>query len=54
MIEIFVVRHAVTDWNTERRFQGHSDIPINGASRSELPSTVSLLPGKALSYWQVL
>jgi broad specificity phosphatase PhoE len=36
MIEIFVVRHAVTDWNTERRFQGHSDIPINGAGRSEL------------------
>ena len=36
MVEIFVVRHAVTDWNEEKRFQGHSDIPINKAGREEI------------------
>jgi probable phosphoglycerate mutase len=36
MIDLFVVRHAVTDWNTERRFQGLSDIPINDEGRESL------------------
>ncbi len=36
MTELFVIRHAVTDWNNEKRFQGHSDIPINTAGREEI------------------
>ncbi|MDA9009386.1 histidine phosphatase family protein [Alphaproteobacteria bacterium] len=36
MTELFVIRHAITDWNNEKRFQGHSDIPINAAGREEI------------------
>lgn len=28
--ELAIVRHGETDWNVERRMQGHRDIPLNG------------------------
>jgi broad specificity phosphatase PhoE len=32
---IFLARHGETDWNRDRRIQGHSDVPLNDAGRAQ-------------------
>jgi 2,3-bisphosphoglycerate-dependent phosphoglycerate mutase len=32
---LYVVRHGETDWNRERRVQGHTDIPLNDEGRRQ-------------------
>jgi broad specificity phosphatase PhoE len=32
---IFLARHGETDWNSERRWQGHADRPLNDVGRAQ-------------------
>lgn len=40
---VFVFRHGETNWNKERRLQGHTDIPLNEQGRSQAQSLADLL-----------
>lgn len=35
MLEVWWVRHAITDWNIERRWQGYSNVPLNSQGREQ-------------------
>jgi broad specificity phosphatase PhoE len=32
---LLLVRHGETDWNAERRWQGHADVPLNDRGREQ-------------------
>jgi broad specificity phosphatase PhoE len=46
---IVLVRHGETDWNRERRFQGHADPPLNDAGRHQALELAEALRGEGLS-----
>jgi broad specificity phosphatase PhoE len=43
-----LTRHAETDWNRERRWQGHADQPLNAAGRKQAEALADVLEGVAL------
>jgi len=46
---LVLVRHGETDWNRERRFQGHANTPLNDAGRRQAGELATLLRGDGLS-----
>ncbi len=42
---LIVVRHGETIWNTEARFQGHTDIPLSERGRAQARATARRLAG---------
>ena len=48
MATLFLVRHGQTDWNAQRRWQGHADPPLNDAGRAEARALAKRLAGTGL------
>ena len=47
---LLLVRHALTDWNDQGRFQGRSDTPLNQQGRESIPAVIEgLRPWKPAS-----
>jgi broad specificity phosphatase PhoE len=46
---IVLVRHGETDWNRDRRFQGHADIPLNAAGLDQVRELGEQLAGESFS-----
>jgi broad specificity phosphatase PhoE len=46
--ELLLVRHGETDWNRERRFQGHADQPLNDAGREQARELSEALAGEQI------
>jgi len=48
MTEILLIRHGETDWNSERRLQGHLDIALNAAGLRQAQALGQALRNEAL------
>jgi 2,3-bisphosphoglycerate-dependent phosphoglycerate mutase len=47
---LLLTRHGETDWNAERRWQGHSDPPLNGRGREQARELAAMLDGVDVIY----
>jgi probable phosphoglycerate mutase len=49
MTTLLLARHGETDWNSERRWQGHADRPLNETGRSQATELAESLDGTAVA-----
>jgi broad specificity phosphatase PhoE len=47
---IYLARHGQTDWNAQKRWQGHADPPLNAAGREESQALGAALAGRGISH----
>ncbi|HEU4438315.1 MAG TPA: histidine phosphatase family protein, partial [Methylomirabilota bacterium] len=48
-MRVLLIRHAETDWNRARRFQGRRDVPLSAAGREQAESAARLLAATPLA-----
>ena len=46
--DILIIRHGQTAWNTQKRLQGHSDIPLNENGRLQAVTLAKILRDEPL------
>jgi probable phosphoglycerate mutase len=48
MTRLLLARHGETDWNRERRWQGHADRPLNDTGRAQARALAETLAGRGI------
>lgn len=52
MQDFYLIRHGETDWNIKtRRFQGHTDIPLNEIGQTQAQELKGLIQGLKIQNW---
>ena len=49
MTKLILIRHGATDWNTEGRWQGQIDLPLNATGRAQAEQIASSLSNARIS-----
>lgn len=48
MTRLLLVRHGETDWNVARRYQGQSDVPLNGRGEQQAQAVAARLRDESI------